>query len=167
MLFEKYSIEQYRNGIEKLLYDKKEVQQRFQTFVESFDELEEFVRCDIAGELLHYTDPDKYWLWCRWLWDPKVNTGALLLVTNEEYNMNADSIGEMYMNVGKAIAFVHSMAESADFQFINRALFGTDVYLSCVYVIYAYTVLKIKMTDEFNKVMPQLSEFSRRILGDI
>jgi len=57
------------------------------------------------------------------------------------------------------------MAEAVDFQFINRSLFGTDVYLSCVYVIYAYTVFKIKMTDEFNKVMPPIGEFSKRILG--
>jgi len=165
LLFEKYSFEDYKNGITSLLYDNKEVEFRFQRFMESFKELDEFLRYDIAGEILHYTNPDKYWLWCRWLWDPKANTGALLLVTNEEFNMAAETYGQMYMNVGKAVAFVHSMAESAEFQFINRSLFGTDVYLSCVYVIYAYTVLKIKMTDEFNKVMPSLSEFSSRILG--
>jgi len=165
ILFEKYSFEQYHKGIEKLLYGKQNVEERFQKFFDDFNELEDFVRCDIAGEILHFTHPDKYWLWCRWMWDPKVNTGALLLVTNEEFQLSTETRGEMYMNVGKAVAFVHSMAESAEFQFINRSLFGTDVYLSCVYVICAYTVLKIKMTDEFNKVMPRLSEFSRRILG--
>jgi len=165
MLLETYSFKQYKEGIENLLYGNGGVEQRFQSFMDSFNKLDEFIRYDAAGEILHYTNPDKYWLWSRWLWDPKVNTGALLLVTNEEFDMNANTYGEMYMNVGKAVAFVHSMAESAEFQFINRSLFGTDVYLSCVYVIYAYTVLKIKMTDEFNKVMPRLSEFSRRILG--
>jgi hypothetical protein len=165
LLFEHYSFEQLKAGIIDLLYEKKDIENRFQDFVDSFKELDVFLRFDMAGEILHYTNPDKYWLWCRWLWDPKANTGALPLVTNEEFKLSAASYGEMYMNVGKAVAFVHSMAESAEFQFINRSLFGTDVYLSCVYVIYAYTILKIKMTDEFNKVMPGLPEFSRRILG--
>ncbi|RLD17523.1 MAG: hypothetical protein DRI69_12120, partial [Bacteroidetes bacterium] len=51
------------------------------------------------------------------------------------------------------------------FQTIHKSLFGTDVYLACVYVIYAYTVLRMRMTQEFNKVMPQQIEFVRRILG--
>ncbi len=48
---------------------------------------------------------------------------------------------------------------------ISNTIFGTDVFLSCVYVIYVYTVLKMRMTQEFNKVMPQLPEFCRRLLG--
>lgn len=165
LLLEKYSAEQFKSGIMDLLYGRDDVEVRFQKFIDDFREIDIYIRFDMAAELLHYTNPEKYWLWSRWLWDPKSQTGALTLVTNEEYNMTAATYGQMYLNVGKAVAFVHSMAEAVEFQFINRTLFGTDVYLSCVYVIYAYTILKIKMTDEFNKVMPGLSEFSRRILG--
>lgn len=165
LVFEKYSFDQLKAGIQELLYSNLTVDQRFQNFLEQFDQLDIYMRCDVASEILHYTNPDKYWLWNRWLWDPVANTGALPLVTNEEFNLKGRSYGEMYVNVGKAIAFVHSMAESAEFQFINRSLFGTDVYLSSVYVIYAYTIFKIKMTDEFNKVMPGLAEFSMRLLG--
>jgi hypothetical protein len=32
-------------------------------------------------------------------------------------------------------------------------------------VVYVYTVLRLRMTQEFNKVMPGLPEFSRRLLG--
>jgi len=39
------------------------------------------------------------------------------------------------------------------------------VYLSCVYIIYSYTILQLKMTKEFNEVMPGMTEFSRRLLG--
>ena len=69
------------------------------------------------------------------------------------------------MKVGRAVAFVHEVGEAAGFQSISRNIFGTDVFLSCVYVVYAYTVLKMRMTNEFNKVMPGLPEFSRRLLG--
>ena len=69
------------------------------------------------------------------------------------------------MNIGRAIAFVHEVGDAAGFQTIHKSLFGTDVYLACVYVVYAYTVLRMRMTQEFNKVMPQQIEFVRRILG--
>jgi hypothetical protein len=165
LMFEKYSLEDYKTSIYDLLYGEKEIKDRFQDFVDAHQELGIYLPYDLAGELLHYAQPDKYWLWNRWLWDYKLNTGALPLVTSEDFQLSADTLGEMYMNVGKAVVFVHNMAEAVDFQFINRTLFGTDVYLSCVYIIYAYTIFKIKMTDEFNKVMPPLAEFSRRILG--
>jgi hypothetical protein len=165
LMFEKYSLEDYKASIYALLYSEMELQARFQNFVDAHPELPIHLRYDLAGELLHYNQPDKYWLWSRWLWDPELNTGAIPLVASENFQLAADSHGEMYMNVGKAVVFVHNMAEAVEFQFINRSLFGTDVYLSCVYVIYAYTIFKIKMTDEFNKVMPPIAEFSKRILG--
>lgn len=165
LMFEKYSLEDYKTSIYALLYSEMEIQDRFQNFVDAHPELAIHIRYDLASELLHYNQPDKYWLWNRWLWDPELNTGAIPLVASEDFELKADTHGEMYMNIGKAVVFVHNMAEAVEFQFINRSLFGTDVYLSCVYVIYAYTVFKIKMTDEFNKVMPPIAEFSRRILG--
>jgi hypothetical protein len=165
LMFEKYSLEDYKTSIYALLYSEMEIQDRFQNFVDAHPELAIHIRYDLASELLHYNQPDKYWLWNRWLWDPELNTGAIPLVASEDFALTADTHGEMYMNIGKAVVFVHNMAEAVEFQFINRSLFGTDVYLSCVYVIYAYTVFKIKMTDEFNKVMPPIAEFSRRILG--
>ena len=36
---------------------------------------------DLPGELLHFIYPDRYWLWTRWMWDPRTETGALPLVT--------------------------------------------------------------------------------------
>jgi hypothetical protein len=165
LMFEKYSLEDYKTSIYALLYSEMEIQDRFQNFVDAHPELAIHIRYDLASELLHYNQPDKYWLWNRWLWDPELNTGAIPLVASEDFELTADTHGEMYMNIGKAVVFVHNMAEAVEFQFINRSLFGTDVYLSCVYIIYAYTVFKIKMTDEFNKVMPPIAEFSRRILG--
>ena len=148
-----------------LLYDNKEIKERFQDFHDNLGELETGLKCDVAGEILHFTMPDKYWLWGRWMWDPKVKTGAIPLLTTDDFDMEASTEGDMYMMVGKGVAFIHSIAEAVEFQFISRSLFGTDVYMSCVYVIYAYTVLRMRMTQEFNKVMPNLSEFSRRLLG--
>ncbi|HDH03465.1 MAG TPA: hypothetical protein ENH15_04385, partial [Actinobacteria bacterium] len=30
---------------------------------------------DLGSSLLHFSDPDTYWLWTRWMWDPDAETG--------------------------------------------------------------------------------------------
>ena len=165
ILAEKIEVEDLKKLMIELLYAEKPLEQRFQSFCDSLEMLNSNIRYDLASELLHYTFPDKYWLWCRWMWDPKVKTGSLPLVTTEDYSFEGKTVGETYLNIGKALIFIHEVGEAAGFQTISRNLFGTSVFLSCVYVIYAYTILRMRMTQEFNKVMPGLTEFSRRILG--
>ncbi len=164
-LFECISFKNLKQAVNNLLFSSDKINVRFQEFYDALGELDTTLKFDLAGEFLHFSFPDKYWLWSRWMWDPKNKTGAIPLVTSEEFDLEGNKISETYMKVGKGVAFVHSVAESAEFQFINRSLFGTDVYLSCVYIIYAYTILQMKMTKEFNEVMPGLTEFSRRLLG--
>jgi hypothetical protein len=57
------------------------------------------------------------------------------------------------------------VGEAAGFQRGGRGLLGTDVYLACVYVVYLYTVTRMRMTKEFNKVIPRFPELTRRLLG--
>ena len=160
-----FDFEEMRGRMMALLYGSDGIAVRFQGFVDYLGDLAENVRVDLASELLHFTDPERYWLWTRWMWDPRTRTGALPLVTTVAYDLQGDGAGEIYMKVGRAVAFVHEVGEAAGFRKINRNVFGTDVFLCSVYVIYAYTVLRMRMTQEFNKVMPGLSEFCRRLLG--
>lgn len=120
---------------------------------------------DLPSELLHFTYPDRYWLWTRWMWDPRPETGALSLVTMEEFDLTGASRGEIYLKVGQGIAFVNETGKAAGFTAIGEGLFGTDVFLACVYAVYMYTVLRLRMTQEFNKVVPPLPELVRRLLG--
>ena len=43
--------------------------------------------------------------------------------------------------------------------------FAVDVYLAAIYGIYLYTVTRLRMTQEFNRVIPQLPDLVRRLLG--
>jgi len=160
-----HGIENMRAWTHELLWSPAHVQGRFQSFVDRLPDLEEKCRNDFAGELLHFTTPDRHWLWTRWMWDPIAKTGALALVTTAAYDLSGESAGEIYMKVGRGMAFVNEVGDAAGFQAIKKNVFGVDVFLSCVYVIYAYTVLKMRMTNEFNQVMPLLTEFSSRLLG--
>jgi hypothetical protein len=51
---------------------------RLDEFCDRFprDKRHRWVR-DLAAELLHYTDPERYPLMCRWVWDARANTGVL------------------------------------------------------------------------------------------
>lgn len=124
---------------------------------------------DLPGELLHYIYPDRYWLWTRWMWDPRTETGALPLVTMDDVDLTGTVRGEVYLQVGQAVAFVDETGKASGFTALggtgSGGPFGIDVYLAAVYGVYMYTVLRMRMTQEFNRLVPELPDLLRRLLG--
>ena len=120
---------------------------------------------DLPSELLHFTAPDRWWLWTRWMWDPRAGTGSLPLVTTEDFDLDAPDRGEAYLRVGEAMAFVNETGKAVGFTDLGSGLFGADVFLACVYAVYMYTVLRLRMTQEFNRIVPELPDLVRRLLG--
>jgi hypothetical protein len=154
-----------RERIKELIYGEADLTKRFQSYCDALPQIEANVRYDFASELLHYTRPDDYWLWTRWMWDPETETGSLRLVTMDDFDLHAPTLAGTYLRVGEAIAFVNETGQAAGFTRIGERTFGADVFLACVYAVYTYTVLRLRMTNEFNKVMPELPEMARRLLG--
>ncbi len=120
---------------------------------------------DLGSELLHFTDPERHWLWTRWMWDPATGKGALPLVVMDEVDLAAETVAESYRRVGVAVAFVTDVGEAAGFTKGGSGVFDTDVFLASVYGVYMYTTLRLRMTQEFSKIMPELDELLRRLLG--
>lgn len=124
---------------------------------------------DLPGELLHFVYPDRYWLWTRWMWDPRTETGALALVTMDDVDLSGEVRGDVYLKVGEAIAFVDQTGKATGFTALGgrdtAGIFGIDVYLAAVYAVYMYTVLRMRMTQEFNRLVPELPDLVRRLLG--
>jgi hypothetical protein len=121
---------------------------------------------DLPAELLHFTAPDRYWLWTRWLWDPGARTGALALVTTDDVGLGQGATrGSVYLSVGRALAFVDETGKAAGFTASAPNLFGADVFLASVYAVSMYTVLRMRMSREFNRVVPALPDLVRRLLG--
>ncbi len=184
-MLEVIGVQELRNSFGYLLHDPAPLEERFRGFVDCLagfwgdvrlarkgpaadgNELPEQVLCDLASELLHFTRPDEHWLWARWMWDPAAGTGALPLVVEDQYDLHGKNPGETYMKVGVALAFVRATGEAAGFAKFSEinSPFGIDVFLTCVYAVYIYTTLRLRMTQEFNKVVPQLPELSRRLMG--
>jgi hypothetical protein len=150
--------------IDSLLHDPAELSERIARFDDALAAHGE-AGFDLPFELLHFTYPDRYWLWTRWMWDPRTQTGALPLVAAEEVDLAAPTRGETYARVGQAVAFVNETGKAAGFTTMADGLLGIDVFLACVYAVYMFTVLRLRLTQEFTKIVPQLPDLVRRLLG--
>ena len=104
------------------------------------------------------------------------NTTGLIVQSNDvTINLNGHSIRCLSAlgyegscqapNVGQAIAFVNETGTAAGFTAAGPGLFGADVLLAAVYGVYMYTVLQMRLTREFNQVVPTLPHLVRRLLG--
>jgi hypothetical protein len=152
-------------AIRDLVHGGGRIDTRFAAFDAALDAFDTPVRRDLAGECLHFSDPDRYWLWSRWMWDPEARTGALPLVMVEDFDFAGGDAGAVYLRVGAATAAVIATARDLGFQRMGASPFAVDVYLAAIYGIYLYTVTRLRMTQEFNKVIPQLPDLVRRLLG--
>ena len=156
--------ERFGAAVDDLLHGPGVVTDRFAAFDAVLADFPE-QGFDLPSELLHFTAPDRWWLWTRWMWDPRAGTGALPLVTVEDFDWDAPNRAEGYLRVGEAMAFVNETGKAVGFTDLGQGVFGADVFLACVYAVYMYTVLRLRMTQEFNRIVPELPDLVRRLLG--
>jgi hypothetical protein len=153
------------SAIAELIHGAGRIEGRFRAFDESLEAIDAPVRRDLAGECLHFADPERYWLWSRWMWDPATATGALPLVMVDGFDFDGPDAGAIYLRVGAATASVIATADDLGFKRMRASPFVVDVYLAAIYGIYLYTVTRMRMTQEFNRVIPPLPDLVRRLLG--
>lgn len=153
-----------RTAINSLLYGAADISERYQRFQATFADWPG-VAFELPSELLHFTDPDRYWLWTRWMWDPRTDTGAVALVTDDGFDLAGDDSWQTYLRIGEASSFIGGTGRAAGYTSFTDGPFGTDVFLACVYSVYMYTVLRLRMTQEFNHIVPQQTELVRRLFG--
>jgi hypothetical protein len=141
------------------------VGERIDRFVDALSALDDLeLACDLAGEVLHATQPDRYWLFSRWIWSSKHRTGALALVTTDA-DLSGATPGQTYALVGRALTMLRASGDAAGLLDLGPEPWNLDVLLACVYCVYLYTVTRLRMTQEFNKVIPPLPDLARRFLG--
>ena len=99
------------------------------------------------------------------MWHAGTNGGALPLVLQQGKRLAGEAVAERYQEVGQALAAVSAVGAQEGFTRLGAGLFGTHAFLACVYAVYMYTVFRIKLSQEFNRILPELPELTRRILG--
>ncbi len=157
-------LETIRVELHALLYGAGPTAERFDRFVGEIRGLERAMIISLASEALHFTDPRRYWLWSHWIWNPKTGTGALPLITLDA-DLEAATDGGVYQRVGRATALVNAQGHAVGYSRSGRGLFGTDVFMACVYAVYMFTMFRIKLSREFNRILPELPELVQRVLG--
>ena len=150
--------------VRKLLAKSDDPDARIAAFCAAFpdDREHRWVR-DLAAELLHHADPERYPLMTRWVWDARANTGVLREIWHGE------EVDHMTLDVPDRYAtFVMLREELAQYLAANGVfrdvLFYIDVLLAQVYAGYigerAGSYLR---TDFATPEDPMLH--TRRILG--
>jgi len=154
-----------RASIADLLYARASPGERLESFAAALDGVESGMAISLGSEILHFTEPRRYWLWTPWLWNPQKRTGALALVLRDQVELGGSSPAETYANIGRAMAQVDAQGHAVGYSWSGRGLFGTDVFLAAVYAVYMYTVFRVRLSQEFNRILPELPELVRRVLG--
>lgn len=166
VLFRAHDAVFLRDEIRSLLHGERPVGERFDRFTDRVTGLPEPLVVGLASELLHFYAPDRYWLWAHWIWDPKTGGGSLpLLLNGDEGLRGAETRGQTYERVGRALFALDTEGRAEGFTSLGKGRFGTDVYLASVYAVYMYTVFRMRLSKEFTRLLPELPELARRILG--
>lgn len=156
---------QLAGWVTDLLHGSDELPARFERFCAAAGPLDGASAAELASELLHFSRPECHWLWTRWIWSAESRTGALPLLIGEEYEFEADGLGATYLRVGEALEALDASPEAGAFRLRGGGRLATDVLLACTYGVYMRTVLGLKMTQEFNALVPPMTQLVRRLLG--
>lgn len=122
---------------------------------------------DLASEVLHLVDPWTHPLWRRWVLDPDQETGALALLVEDPVALYGIDDAATYAQVRFASEYLSQTLSAASLLPVpaEQSPYGLDIFLAGVYGVYSSTVIKMRMTKEFNSLLPDLGEFMGRILG--
>lgn len=117
---------------------------------------------ELAAEFLHYTFPERYWLWGRWIYAPADQSGALVVLGA---NPGGGEPGAVYMRVGEEVAHLARLGGQLGIAGAGPEPFVLDAYLALVYALYVQMVTGVRTTPEFAGILPPAGELARRLLG--
>ncbi len=160
-----------RPALRDLLFGAGPTAQRVAQFVDAVGLADRRLALEVATSVLHFTRPAGHWLWTRWLWDVKTNTGILPLLAGSVRNLLADDVAQGYVNVGSVTAMSMRFAEGTGLltpeltDDPERGPFAADAFLACAYCVYMYGITSWRLSREFHRLLPPLPKLARRLLG--
>jgi hypothetical protein len=110
-----------REGLASLFDDEEPVDNRIESFCSRFptDKKHRWVR-DLAAEVLHNAEPERFPLMNRWVWDSKANTGVLREI------WHADDLDHITIPVGDGYGTYLMLREELS-QFLSDNGFFRDI----------------------------------------
>lgn len=120
---------------------------------------------DLPFELLHFLEPDRFCLATTWVWNPVTETGAIKLLLDEGFDLFGEDEADAFRRLNFVVDYIGQTAQAAGYLHGENSRFAMDAFLAGVYGIYMSTVLEMRMSKEFNKILPPLAQLMRRLLG--
>lgn len=153
-----------RDGLASLFDESASVDARIATFCARFpeDKAHRWVR-DLATEMLHNRDPERYPLMNRWVWDAKANTGVLREI------WHADDIDHLTIPVGDSFGTFLMLREElsqylSDNGFFRDILYYVDILCAQVYANYICEQGGSYLRADFSAPEDPM-QHTRRLLG--
>jgi len=118
---------------------------------------------DLAAELLHYSDPERYPLMCRWVWDARANTGVLREI------WYGDNVDHMVIDISDDYAMFLVLREELS-QFLTEngifrdVTYYVDLLCAQVYAGYISSQGGSFLRTDFSSPGDPL-QYTRRLLG--
>ena len=147
------------------------VGQRIVRFVLRFPRLERRLALELATGLLHLWAPAQYWLWTRWLWDVRYQTGILPVLASSDRALRGGDLDTQYRQLRALIALGAEVGQQSgllDPTLLDDPMlhpFAIDAFLAAAYSIYLYGITTWWLSREFNRLLPPLPQLTRRLLG--
>ncbi len=148
-----------------LLYGVGSPGERLQAFVEAMDVVDTERARSLGSEILHFTTPNRTWLWTPWIWNPKTGKGVLPVLTTDKVVLGGETDAERYDSVGRATMLVAADGHQAGYGRLGRGLLGCDAFLATCYAVTLHTLYVVNISQEFKRFLPELPEMARRLLG--
>jgi hypothetical protein len=145
-------------------HDTETADARVQAFQRRFptDKKHRWVR-DLAAEVLHYSDPERYPLMARWVWDAKANTGVLREI------WHGDNVDHMVIDVADDYQMFLVLREElsqflADNGVFRDVILYVDLLCAQVYADYIGTQGGSYLRTDFAAPHDPM-QYVRRMLG--
>ena len=153
-----------RTALTELFEDAEPVDARITRFCANFpdDKSHRWVR-DLAAEMLHNREPERFPLMNRWVWDAKANTGVLREI------WHADDIAHITIRVGDGYGTFLMLREElsqflSDNGFFRDILYYVDVLSAQVYANYICEQGGSYLRADFSAPEDPM-QHTRRLLG--
>ncbi|MFP4559921.1 MAG: hypothetical protein ACLFRB_04900 [Thiohalorhabdus sp.] len=155
----------FRSLVGELLHGKGDLEERMEAFVEALPCEGKACRArrDLAADLLHFYDPERYPLMTRWVWDVNTDSGALReLVPHSDQIERLPTGGEP----GVFLTLRDWVKEQLEAQAFYRDLdLMADLLLAQVYAQYIKAMAEGMLRTDFGGNSEDPSEHVRKLLG--
>lgn len=121
----KTSVPVLAKAYEKLKDSSLSYEDRVSSFVNSVSGGEREDIEDMAKEVIHFLEPEKYPLWTRWTWNKARGTGSITYVLKD--NVKVDTLDQYF----EAVKELRKVLEIF-------GLFSENFYLTSVFLVYSY-----------------------------